>query len=165
MSNKDILYIAVGVIVFAALAWYLWPQNKSSEKGVISKPSDTPAPLMVGKNAIYVDDQLPSINVTVSFAVLEKAGFIAIHESKDGKPGATIGVSALLPAGDNRNVLIKLSRISKNGEEMFAMLHADNGNRVWNISSDAPVKDIQGNIIIMKFTVKNDASAPPEVKF
>lgn len=161
--NKTIIYGTIAVVLLAGLGWYVWVKQSTAPEGVTA-PLDTSAPLRVGENAVFISDQLPSNNVTVNMVMLKDPGFIAIHETANGNPGAIIGTSTMLPAGESKSVIIHLTRISKNGEELFAMLHADNGDRVWTPSNDTPIKDAQGNIIMMKFKILNDASAPEEVK-
>lgn len=162
--NKKIVLSTLAVVILVVGGWYWWLSNQQ----VVQTPADnnktTSTPMMIGKNAIYVSEQLPSKNVTVSLASLEKPGFIVIHESKNGKPAGIVGKSKLLPAGENKNILIDLSRISKDGETFFAMLHLDDGNAVFEAVKDIPATGAKGDPIMMEFTIKNDASAPGEIK-
>lgn len=48
---------------------------------------------------------------------------------------------------------VMLSRPSVDGENLFAMLHQDNGDGVFNLSDDAPIKDDEGNIVVVKFMI------------
>lgn len=158
------MLIVLGVIVLGAAGWYAWSLSRNAENIAQNQPADTTTGLIVGKNAIYASDQLPSISATIDLALLEKPGFVAIHESVNGKPGAVIGKSPYLDAGENEYVIVPLSRISKDGEKMFAMVHLDDGNGVFDAAKDLPAKAENGEPIMMEFVVKNDATAPGEIK-
>lgn len=163
MSKKIILAtIAVIILGGAAGYFYFWPKTMERDNDTATVPVE--APLMIGNNAIYVSDQLPSISATIDFATLEKPGFVVIHESVNGKPGAIIGKSPYLDAGENKYVIVPLSRISKDGEKMFAMIHLDDGNRMFEAANDLPAKAEYGEPIMMEFMVQRDASAPGEIK-
>lgn len=163
MNNKIILS-TLAVIILAVGGWYWWLSNQQVVQAPETSNKTTSAPLMTGKNAIYVGEQLPSKNITVSLASLEKPGFVVIHESKNGKPGGIIGKSNLLSAGENKNILVDLSRVSRDGEVLFAMIHLDDGDGVFEASKDIPAAGTQGSSIMMEFMIKNDASVTGEIK-
>lgn len=120
----------------------------------------TTGSMRVGKNALYVSDQMPGNMVVVEFVNFAENGFVVVHESKVGKPGVILGKSALVPAGGDQKITISLSRVSRDGEELVAMLHRDDGDGVFDAAKDAPVKDDTGNTIMMPFSISRDAVAP-----
>jgi len=109
--------------------------------------------LRVGKNALNINEQKVGKVATVSFVVLEKGGYVVIHEMSKGAPGKIIGASALLGAGESSNVSVSLSSALEDGKSYIAMLHVDNGDGTFDATSDAPVKsdDMDGAIIMMEF--------------
>lgn len=160
MKNKKILIIFAIVILALLTATFL---SKSGSKE--ANPTNDSSGLVVGKNAIYVADQVPGKSVKVSFASLEVPGFIVIHEDASGAPGKILGESALLPAGENKNLpSIPLSRMTKDNETFYAMLHLDNGDGQFDATEDKPAQDkLDGAPVMMIFTVDADAEEPGAV--
>jgi len=132
--------------------------------GVNQKPEsvDNSSGLIISNNAIYVSDQIPGYSVSVQVVHLEKPGFVVIHEDADGTPGKILGVSALLAAGETKNLSsITLSRAIKDNETIYAMLHFDNGDGKFDAANDKPVIDPVGNApVMMIVTVDKEATEP-----
>ena len=126
--------------------------------------STTGVPLLLGNNAIYVPDQKPGKTVTVHTAVLEDKGFAVIHQDANGMPGTILGSSRLLAAGASEAGDVTLSRDSRNGEALFAMLHADDGDGKFDAAKDKPLLDDQGNQITMRFMIDINAKPPFDTK-
>ncbi|NUQ56952.1 MAG: hypothetical protein HUT38_00420 [Candidatus Paceibacter sp.] len=116
------------------------------------------------EDSLTMMDQKPGRFVNVREAKLSKKGFIAIHEEQAGGPGSTIGNSSLLNVGTSRDTSVTLSRRSVAGENMYAMLHWDNGDGVYNTADDQPAKDKNGNTVVVKFKIRDDASEPVDYK-
>lgn len=146
-------------ILVVTAGWYY-----ASRKSVVVAPSTeqegatedavSSGSLMVSENAVMANNQTPGISVKISFVSFAKGGYVVIHERKDdGTPGAILGnVGHLLP-GESRDIEVMLSRPSIDKENLFAMLHQDNGDGVFNLSDDAPIKDDEGNIVMVKFMI------------
>lgn len=105
------------------------------------------------RDAIEVADQLADSEVTVDLVELSSPGYAVIHEDADGKPGAVVGFSELLPKGVSEEVLVELNRALEEGERFFAMLHRDDGDLVFAISNDEPVLDEEGTVVMMAFEI------------
>lgn len=145
MNVKLFLLLIVAFVLAAGIGYY-----------------KTTSGLLLGQNAIYVQDQAPGQSVTVAFATLEEAGFVVIHEAKDDNIGAVIGKSNLTPGGEAENLPpITLSRKTLDGETLFAMLHRDNGDKTFNAKEDAPITDNEGNPFMMQFIIDKEAGEPP----
>ena len=160
--------IIVVVIIIAAVSYFSFMRETVVEDKLIQEPligdsGDTAKPLLIGNNAIYVSSVKPATNIKVGFAVLAGGGYVVIHEDSKGSPGAIIGSSDRLSPGENRGFDIALSRESVDGETFHAMLHSDNGDGIFNAVDDFPVKDSQGNIILMKFQISNRAEEPEAI--
>lgn len=153
---KKKLFILGGVIVAIMAGAVLFQKNTGW-------PDTAPdsAGLVVGKNAIYVAEQLPSQNVSVALALLASPGFVVIHEDRMGTAGQILGQSAALGAGETKNFSIALSRLTTDGETLYAMLHSDDGDGVFNAAKDKPVPDsVSGEPVMMIIAVSQDASEP-----
>ncbi|MDO8552836.1 MAG: hypothetical protein Q7S01_04945 [bacterium] len=152
MNNKGILLI-VAVIVAAIAGIYYFSQNVLTEFVIPADQSETTSGMRVEDNAIVVTDQRPGGSITVSSVFLAKPGFVAIYEDNDGTPGVIIGTSALLPVGESDSVNITLSRASKDGEILRAMLHSDSDGDGSFTNADLPVQSILGGPIEAWFEV------------
>ena len=160
MNTKTLLILGVIVAVALGAAFFF--------RGGSTKPSTTGGDstgLIVGNNAIYVAEQVPSETVSVAVVRLQKPGFVAIHEDAAGAPGRILGTSGLLVAGETRNLApIALSRMTKDGETLYAMLHLDDGDGMFDPAKDKPALDsVGGEPVMMIFTVSVDASEPGAV--
>ncbi|MFA6072169.1 MAG: hypothetical protein WC810_26690 [Janthinobacterium sp.] len=136
-------------------------QIADAQKALETKPATAPI-VLVGGNAINVDDhQAGSKIASVSFAILEKPGFVVIHKEVNNQPGTVIGNSVMLPQGKSNNITIILTESLTTNSNYYAMLHVDQGDGVYTkVDEDLPAKDALGNVVMMKFT----ASAEPAVK-
>ncbi|OGG59787.1 hypothetical protein A2765_04335 [Candidatus Kaiserbacteria bacterium RIFCSPHIGHO2_01_FULL_56_24] len=110
------------------------------------------------ENMMIVSEQKPGASIRGSLIVLAAPGYLVIHEDKDGAPGVILGASALLPAGENSNVPVTLSRASRDGETLHAMLHFEKGgNTVFSAAEDTPVPSRLGGPISGWFEVSSEA--------
>ena len=164
--------LILGSVVAIAIGTAFFFQSSSLEKHGLPEGNNTkPAPtgnstgLMVGSNAIYVAEQAPARAVSIAVVQFEKPGFVVIHEDSADKPGNILGTSGILPAGETKNLApITLSRTTKDGETLYAMLHFDDGNGVFDLAKDKPALDSVGNEpVMMIFTISADASVPDAV--
>jgi len=140
------------IVIFVVFTLFFMFTDRIDVSPQVQKPA-TDSFLLVGDNAIYAVDQKPGLAVRINAALFAKTGFVVIHEDNNGKPGAIIGSSNFLSVGNNTNFIINLFRESINGENLFAMLHNDNGDNKFNAANDPPVKDDTGNVIMMKFSI------------
>ena len=124
---------------------------------IVEASSGDSSGLRVGENGLYVSDQKPGEEINANLVFMNGDGFVVIHESDNGNPGAIIGSSAILSSGDSNNVVIELSRMTTDNENLIAMLHKDNGDKEFNPSEDSPVVSEQGNIIQMSFQISSNA--------
>lgn len=166
MYKKIIVALIIGIAT--SLLWRTRLPN-----GPISGPSgsqekervEAPSGLVIGRSAIYVSDQAPSEHIAVGFVVLEQPGFVVIHEEGQGAPDAILGVSSLVGAGEVSDLPpIPLSRATRDGETLFAMLHADDGDGAFDPAKDSPVRDAGGEPLMMQFSIDKESSLPDAIK-
>ena len=156
MNIKTLFILAISIVAISGTA--LLFQSQVSYR----RPVGDSSGLIIGTSAIYVAEQAVGRSVLVSVVRLEKPGFVVIHENAVGVPGKILGVSALFPAGEAENLPpIMLSRTMRDGEMVYAMLHADNGDGAFDVASDKPVRDLaSGEPIMMVVTVSKDVVEP-----
>ena len=125
--------------------------------------TDDIAGFRIGPNVIYLADQKPGPKLTVNLVTLAENGYVVIHETIEGEPGAIIGHTLLLDQGEHSNIEAVLERDSLEGEDLIAMLHEDNGDGEFVPQADQPIKDANDNVIFMRFRVSLEAEAPAAI--
>ncbi len=161
--NKLAIPIGILVVVAAVIAALAWrasyvPDRSASDVEPTPRQQTFQEMILVGTDAIYVDDQ-PSgaTEVLVGFAVMKDAGFVVIHADDDGVPGTPIGASALLPAGGGEHVTVMLDGELEGGEIYYAVLYRDDGDGTFDAAEDRQVTDASDNVILMTFAASADA--------
>lgn len=102
--------------------------------------------------SINYSGSLDGTTLTVDQAVIDSAGWLAIHADNDGAPGPVIGTAPLLQ-GVNTNITVELSEAA---ESVFPMLHYDTGEAgVYEFGTvegaDGPVT-VQGSVVVGPLT-------------
>ena len=151
---KLFLIAVVAFIVGLGISWFIFePPRAGEENGGMADALDTAAPLvLLGSNAIAVNNQPAGSSVLVQMAVFAEPGWVAIHEERDGGLGNTLG-AGWFPAGQNSGT-IELLRGTVPGGTYYAVLHKDDGDRQYNYKIDAPLTDPEGNALMMKFVAE-----------
>ena len=104
MKNKTLLYAIVAICVLVILGtWLFVSVNKST--------------------VLVVEDQQTNENhIIIREARLEKAGYIVVKDSHNGKPGRNIGSSKLLQPGIYRNIAIGTEALRQGTNDLFALI-------------------------------------------
>ena len=155
MNTKTVAIVALaiaGVGFYAAMTW-------RGEKG-----NESPAsPMRVGENAVVVLDQRPGSTVTIAETYLENPGYVVIHEEKEHSAGAILGASEPLGAGVHRDVHVQLTRPSREGETLYAMLHKKGNSASFSAASDAPIENSLGPIM-GSFEIRSSADENVQIQ-
>ncbi len=115
--------------------------------------------LRAEENALYVSEQKPGNSIFVNFAILKNGGYTVIHENKNEKPGIIIGFSQHLLRGKHQNFTVRLTRPIKSGDSLYAMLHEDDGDGVFNPTKDASIRSsVNDEPMLMIFDVDENAN-------
>ena len=162
-THQKIIAAAVLFILGGAIGFWL---GRSAGQGWPAvgpvAPSPVPSPgqgtLLVGGNAIAVNDQSPGSKVGIALVTLAGEGWVVIHDESGGKPGSILGAQRF-DAGANQTGSVELLRPTEEGKVFYAMLHADDGDRQFDHEKDLPIRDLQGNAILMRFVA---SAAPPD---
>jgi len=154
MAKKMLLGLLIIAVITGGV---ILVKNKQKDR-----PADNAGGFIISGNSIFVADQTPAQNVRVAIVRLEKPGFVVIHEDRDGSPGTILGSSELIATGETRDILISLlSRPTRDGEFLYAMLHTDNGDGVFDAAQDTPVIDPVGNEPVMTIFSIGEYNAAP----
>lgn len=113
------------------------------------------APASVIKNSIEVKDQKTGDEAMIDAVSIERKGYVVVHEDDNGKVGKTVGHSDILNAGETKSVGVKMKIHA--GLSHWAMLHADNGDGIFDEKQDLPLKDENGEFIMKAFKGEGEA--------
>lgn len=160
MGTKSLIGIAALIILAAGAYFYSNDTGARGGNGIDpnSELGLTTSGMRAEENMVVVVEQKPGTGVIGSIIHLAAPGYLVIHEDMGGEPGAVIGSSTLLPAGESTGVMVALTRASKDGETLYAMLHFEKGgNTTFSAPEDTPVPSILGGSIHGIFEISADA--------
>jgi len=157
--NTKAFALLLAIVVLGGGAYYFLGTGVNDD---LEEEADTNRSVTSGmraeENAVVVPEQRPGNTVVGSMVYLAALGYLVIHEDKNGEPGAILGTSALLQAGENTNIPVTLSRASRDGETLHAMLHTDaDANSSFDASIDIPVQSRLGGPIHGWFEITSSA--------
>lgn len=135
----------VGIIVAVALVGaYLMMGGEDT--------ASNPTPVQLVNNLVINDQNPDSVAVLVARASLDVPGYVVIHDNDNGNPGKIIGVSKLLTPDEYTNLSVIAPL--KPGNVYFGMLHADDGNGLYDVKTDVVhLQDASGKEIMPMFKV------------
>lgn len=92
------------------------------------------------------------MQIVVSNVSVEVPTWIVIYESRDGEPGNVLG--AALFTATRKSGTVDLLRTTLPGQGYFASEARDDGDRMYSIEKDTPVRDGEGNQLWMRFQTR-----------
>ena len=134
------------IIVVLAIAGYFIYQNYQATAPASAPDSTadatTPPQTPPSQFSISVEtQQTAERRISIKEAGFPSAGYVVIHLSENDKPGKTIGHSALFSPGTYQNIVVPVDTLKVGENQLFVMLHADDGNGVYEFpGADAPAK-------------------------
>lgn len=160
---KKTVALLIAIVLLGSAAYYFLGAGAVDDQGdafedEAMNTSDSSA-MRAEENMVVVSEQRPGRTVTGSIISLAAPGYLVIHEDNNGAPGAVLGSSALLQAGESTEVKVTLSRASRDGETLHAMLHFEKGgNTTFAAAEDTPVPSSLGGPISGWFEISSEAS-------
>jgi hypothetical protein len=143
------------IIVLILLGYYMFSGAKDSAVDIDDIDDTTTtddSSLIKGNDAnrVVVSDQFPGNIVYISSVQLANPGFVVIKSDNAGIPGAVLGSQYFDKGINPGKVTLKSSTVD--GSLYYATIYADtDGNKMFDIIKDMPVKDATGNIIMRTF--------------
>jgi uncharacterized protein YraI len=121
-------------------------------------------PINIAPTLVMDPQTLQDGKLTIKEALIDAPGWVAIHVSDNGKPGAVIANYPLL-AGVNSNIVIAVDP-TKAGDQVFPMLHYDTGTlgtyEFGTVAgADAPVT-VNKNVVVAPLSLTGAAAPAPE---
>lgn len=130
--------------------------STAADDATADDAADDAAAPVTGPATIAADDQSgDGTTVTVASVSLPIDGFVVIHGDNGGAPGAVIGWSDLLPAGDSTGVEVTLNTAIDADATVFPMAHVDaNGNGLYefmppDVVIDVPATTADGDVAVL----------------
>lgn len=122
----------------------------------LSMPEMGRASVATGSGALEVDGD--GVFVTLPSVTLTQPGFVVLHAANDdgslrGLP--VLGASEALPAGTSDDVMVRIEpdQAPLVGDDVFAMVHVDDGDGAYRFpQSDAPFAQ-DGDVLVEPFTL------------
>lgn len=156
-------YLIVGiVVVILVTVTFAIVRNRLPQFGQIGRAAPTPTPTTAveeRKDTISVSAHTPAKTAVIDKVTLGKSGFIIIHESQNGQIGGILGASGLLKEGTHENIVIELTRKTVDRENLFAMIHTDNGDGNFDPSIDESAKEESGATLQATLQVSKDSGS------
>lgn len=118
-------------------------QEAGPNKGVLTSPT-------ASNNSIMVNDQAAGGIVMIAKVSLAQDGWVAIHEQADGKPGRILGAQRF-DMGVYSGGQVELLRDTMAGNTYYAMIHIDDGDKIFDPHVDLPVIGSDGQPVMVMF--------------
>lgn len=135
------IIVVVGLFLLTMMLIVAVSPEQSRMKPIVKLMHKSSAPVVyTGRGHIDAIDQKIAGKVVILSAALKENGYMVIHKEEKGKPGKIIGVSKLLAPGLYSNVSINISEAIASGDGVVAMLHQDDGDGVFSVEKDTPMK-------------------------
>jgi len=99
---------------------------------------------------IKVSDQKAGKEVEVAYVKAEQPVWIVVHMEKDGKIWNALGARRK-EAGEYTGVVVPLLAPTTKGARYWAVLYADNGDKEFSLDKDFPLKNADGEFIMVDF--------------
>jgi len=125
--------------------------NDSTEMTQETNGTDTPMVSGMQDAFFTVAGQAAGSNVVVTNVEMPEDGWLVVHEVSDGHVGNALG-AARRDKGSYDSVNIELLRGTTPGSEYMVVLYADNGNKVFELKTDLPVVNTNGDPVMHAFT-------------
>lgn len=118
----------------------------------------------VEKNFIYIGSKNPGKNIDIDVVFLKQEGFVVVYENTFEPTGELLAVSKYLEAGEHVKIPLQLLRKVQDGEVFTAMLHIDDGDKLFSLSDDVPIRDDSGEGVYAQIVIKNFMPVIPIVE-
>ena len=136
-----IALIVIGILVFG---------NKKTEAPITTDQATTTDQTgTLALNRVVMSDQYPGNVVYLSSVQAENPAWVAIQSDNNGQPGEIIG-SAHFDKGINPGK-VTLTKPTVEGGTYYAVIYTDDASGKFNATTDLPLKDSNGNVIMKIF--------------
>lgn len=157
---KNITYCVLATMLIVSLSGCF--NKKKNAQPTQKKPV---VELPAGDNVLVLETKQKGGVVVIDAVRLALPGFIVIRDDLYGKPGVVIGVSPLLSVGEAKDIKLDILRDFTGTEQMYAELHADNGDRRFRQTDDTLVANEQKQAVVVPFSLEGTKEPSVDVKY
>jgi len=163
-GRKTLLWIFAGGILIGALVGWMWFGTQQS-----ATPTDSGAQGTDSTSDGALGDTMPAVGaaissewlaapspqpaglqVAISHISVTRPTWVVVYESRGGQPGNALGASLFFDATQNSGV-VDLLRGTLPGQMYFVGESIDDGDRIFSLQNDKPVRDQSGNPLWVTF--------------
>src|SRR3989344_2756288 len=174
MKKEHWLYVVIAILAIWIIASYVKkPGSDTKETEVVGEGGvstgvvadvnlvGTPAGPNKGTltantattNEIVVNNQAASDMVQIAKVAMAQNGWVVIHTDLEGKP-ANIWGAQRFDVGAYSGGQVELLHSMIAGNTYYAMIHSDNGDKVFDRTTDTPVAGADGQMVMVKFVAQ-----------
>ena len=136
-----IILIVIGILVFGG--------SKTTAPVTTDQTPITDQTGIAALNRIVMSDQYPGNVVYLSSVQVQNPSWVVIQSDNNGQPGEIVG-SMHFAAGINPGK-ITLTKPTVEGGTYYAVIYTDDSAATFNSTTDLPLKDSNGNVIMHVF--------------
>lgn len=164
--TRQNLIVTLIIGIFIGLgAYYLWDNKetiKLKKNGTPSSENTAGNTEIAGDtgetaftesvNSVTAPDQPAGYRAILGTVTIAKDGWVVIHEDASGVPGNVLGAQRF-SAGTYENNVVELLRNTTEGNTYYAMVHTDDGDKMFDLEKDTPAQNSQNAPIMTTFKV------------
>lgn len=163
---KILVAFLLGLLLGVSGGWLAFHRQEtdSSPSSVVSGKEEKVEPLSAVKNVapqtrevtdvgatVSVSSQMAGDSVVVQSLTVNQPSWAVVYEDYSGQPGNALGALRLV-SGSHSNFSIPLLRNTVPSMTYHVVVHMDNGDRVFNLADDFPVRDQNSAPVMATFT-------------
>ena len=96
--------------------------------------------------------QDPGLQVAVSRVAVSELTWVVVYENRGGQPGNALG--AALFTSERQSGVVDLLRGTLPGQTYLAGQSRDDGDHIFSLDNDPPIRDEEGNPIFIEFRTR-----------
>lgn len=159
-----IIALIVGILIGLG-AYYLWdnketiklkknsaPATENAADNAEIRKGDGGVSFIESANSIVAPNQPAGYRIILSTVTMANDGWVVIHEDANGVPGNVLGAQRF-SAGAYKDGTVELLRNTVEGDTYYAMIHTDDGDKMFDLVKDTPVKNSHDTPIMTAFNV------------
>lgn len=104
------------------------------------------------KSVLLIDDQPAGSTVFIAKADIDENSWVVIHEDHSGLPGRALGAARFI--GGATSGTVELLRNTALGQTYHGLIYKDDGDHVFSMERDVPLRDEAGNPVVVTFKTK-----------
>ena len=143
-----------GLIALGLYFGFVWLRNWAEPVPSFAIAANTSDAIRVVDQEPYNDEVIIENRIYATGVSLSLPGFVAVYETPFDKYGTLVGTSRFLPAGKHAYVPVDLVKEYKPGQRLYAILHQDTGDAIYNLVQDPTIKDQYGREIVDSFLIR-----------